>query len=161
MTAADLPAVDAVARTVHPTFPEDVSVFAERLGFCPEGCRMAEDEDGRPAGYAIAYPFPYARTPALDVPLGRLPEGCDALYLHDVALLPPARGAGLGRSFLAHAEVVARARGLRALTLTAVYDAARYWAGLGFRRLDEVPAELAAKLADYGPGACYMVRDVR
>jgi GNAT superfamily N-acetyltransferase len=159
MAAADLPAVDAIARTVHPAFPEDVAVFAERLAFCPEACRMAEDVQRRPVGYAVAYPYPYARTPQLDVLLGRLPEGCDALYLHDVALLPDARGAGLGRSFLAHAEGVAVRLGLRALTLTAVYDAARYWGALGFRRLDDVPPELAAKLAGYGPGACYMVKD--
>lgn len=158
MAAADVAAVDAIARAVHPGFPEDAAVFAERLGFCPPGCAVAEDADGRPVGYGIAYPFPLGRTPDLDVLLGRPPEGCDALYVHDVALLPPARGAGLGRAFLARADAAARSLGLGWTALTAVYDAARYWSALGFRAVEDPAPELARRLASYGPGARYMTR---
>jgi hypothetical protein len=40
MAAADLPAVNALAERIHPSFPEDAAIFAERLRLYPDGCRV-------------------------------------------------------------------------------------------------------------------------
>ena len=51
-------------------------------------------------GYAVSHPGRLGRPPALDSRLGELPSDADCLYLHDVALLPEARGLGLGESLV-------------------------------------------------------------
>ena len=93
---------------------------------------------------------------ALDTVYGALPERCDALYIHDIALLPAARGRALAGAAVALLAAAARRRGLAAMTLTAVYGAEAVWARHGFSIVD-APA-LRAKLAAYGANARYMVR---
>jgi GNAT superfamily N-acetyltransferase len=64
------------------------------------------------------------------------PKG-DALYLGKLAVAPEHRGRGLLRRMLAEAEVVARARGLSALTLQTRVELTENhatFAALGFRR---------------------------
>lgn len=158
MTPADLPAVQAVAEIVHPLYPESPEVAAERLALYPAGCLVAE-RDGQLLGYAVSHPGLLGRPPALDTLLGRLPDRPDCLYLHDIALLPAARGLGLGASLVARLLALAKAEGFRLLALTAVNNSAGYWQRQGF-----VPyqgdAALAAKLASYGEDALYLVRAV-
>ena len=156
MAEADLGAVDAIAEIVHPGYPEPPEVPAERLALFPEGCLLAEAGEGRAIGYAVSHPGLLGRPPALASLLGRLPERADCLYLHDVALLPAARGTGLGGDLVARLHGLARRRGFRYLALTAVNGSVPYWRRHGFSPFagDEV---LAAKLASYGGDAAYMV----
>ena len=42
LTTLDLPEVEAIATKVHPSFPEDMAVFAERQRLYPDGARMLE-----------------------------------------------------------------------------------------------------------------------
>ncbi|MFX9008082.1 hypothetical protein ABTN33_19340, partial [Acinetobacter baumannii] len=46
MSIADLPLVNVLAARIHPDYPEDEVVFAERLRLYPEGCRVLEGEQG-------------------------------------------------------------------------------------------------------------------
>lgn len=167
LAAADLPAVMRIADEIHPTFPESPVVFAERLALFPAGCFLAEDGGGRALGYAITHPGRLGRPPALDSLFGALPTDADCLHIHDVALLPAARGLGLGRALTERLKQLAAERGLGRLTLVAVYDAARYWRRHGFRDYADgspglsIPGqgtpELADKMGGYGDGAAYMV----
>ncbi|XKH35702.1 GNAT family N-acetyltransferase [Azospirillum doebereinerae] len=111
MTKADLDAVLAVADVVHPDYPEDRAVFAERLALFPEGCRLAE-RDGRVLGYGVMHPGLLGVPPPLDAPLGALPAVADCLYLHDIALLPDTRGLGLGAKALGYAHGLAAEKGV-------------------------------------------------
>jgi GNAT superfamily N-acetyltransferase len=154
MTAADLPAVSAVAAVVHVAYPEDDVVAAERLRLFPDGC-LAHLAGGRVTGYALAHPWRAFSIPALDTLLGAIPADADVLYLHDVALLPGARGGGAARAAVGRLAAVAARRGLGRMALTAVAGTAGIWGRLGFVAA-EAPA-LAAKLATYGPGAAYML----
>ncbi|RKQ68308.1 GNAT family N-acetyltransferase [Oceanibaculum indicum] len=158
MTPADLPAVQDVAEIVHPLYPESPAVAAERLALYPAGCLVAE-RDGLLLGYAVSHPGLLCRPPALDSLLGRLPEKPDCLYLHDIALLPAARGLGLGAALVARLLKLAKAEGLPLLALTAVNNSAAYWRRQGFVS-HEADAALAAKLASYGEDALYLVRAV-
>jgi len=150
MTADDLDGVVAVARVAFPDHPEDRPCFAERLALAPDLCFVLV-EGGDVAGYLVAYPWPLGSIPPLNSLLGALPEVRDALYLHDLALRPDARGSGHARTILD--TLFARA-GDDPIALVSVNDSAAFWRGQGFV---EQPA-LAAKLASYGPGARYMVR---
>ncbi|TWA68191.1 ribosomal protein S18 acetylase RimI-like enzyme [Azospirillum brasilense] len=164
METADLDRVMAIAEIVHPDYPEDRAVFAERLALYPDGCAMAEafgaDADGVGIGYIVLHPGRLGVPPPLDSPLGALPESPDCLYLHDVALLPAARGLGLGVAALERMDALAARQGFRWLALTSTPGARAFWDAQGFRPQDG-GAGLAAKLASYGGGMTYMTRPVK
>ncbi|GAA4251995.1 GNAT family N-acetyltransferase [Azospirillum formosense] len=158
MELADLDRVMAIAEVVHPDYPEDRAVFAERLALYPEGCAMAE-ADGIGIGYIVMHPGRLGVPPPLDSPLGALPESPDCLYLHDVALLPAARGLGLGVAALERMDALAARQGFRWLALTSTPGARAFWDAQGFVPRDG-GAGLAAKLASYGGGMTYMTKPV-
>ncbi|MEP9358695.1 GNAT family N-acetyltransferase [Sphingomonas sp. KR3-1] len=153
MTADDLDGVVAVAAIAFPEHPEGRACFAERLVLAPETCFVLAD-GATIAGYLIAYPWPLEAIPPLDTLLGALPDARDSWYLHDLALLPEARGDGHARAGLARlfAQVDA------AVALVSVNESAAFWQAQGFEP-HENPA-LRAKLSSYGPQARYMVRSV-
>ena len=159
MTVADLPTVVAIAKAVHLAHPERDAIPAERLALFPDGCLVAV-ADGIVAGYAVAHPWRSGAVPALDTLLGAIPADADVLYLHDVALLAPARGAGAARAVVALLSAVAARHGLARMVLTAVEGTAGVWERLGFvaTRRGHLPP---ATLASYGPGATSMTAAVR
>jgi ribosomal protein S18 acetylase RimI-like enzyme len=156
LAPADLDALMAVAAVVHPTFPERRETFADKLALAPD-CNFAlQGEGGGVAGYAVALPWRTGEVVALDTTYGALPAPCDVLYIHDIALLPAARGRALAGEAVTLLVAAARRRALAQLALTAVYGAEAVWARHGFREVSN--PHLQAKLAFYGDGARYMVR---
>ncbi len=153
MTAGDLDGVVAVARIAFPDHPEGRACFAERLALAPETCFVLA-EGARVLGYLIAYPWPLGAIPPLDTLLGSLPEERGAWYLHDLALLPEARGGGHARAGLARLFAQVEAP----IALVSVNDSGDFWQAQGFIEQDS-PA-LRAKLSSYGPHARYRVRAV-
>lgn len=158
MRESDLDAVLAAADRIHRDYPERREVFAERLALFPAGSRVAE-RDGHPVGYGVTHPWRASRPPELDRLLGAIPRDAEVYYLHDIALLPEARGLGLGASALDWAEAEARAAGLTVLALTSTPHARSYWAARGFIAVEPDPI-LAAHLATYGEGMTHMIRGV-
>lgn len=150
MNADDLDQVDRVANIVHVNYPEDPAVFANRLALFAPGCLMAE-EDGQVLGYCIAHPGTIGDPPPLDTVLDALPPGADCLYIHDVALLPAARGRHLGVALARLMEDVARAHGFGRIGLTAVNNSDGFWGALGY---EPRPCD---RLASYGD-ATYRVK---
>lgn len=147
----------AIQGVVHALLPERREVMAEKLGLCPAGCRLLA-RDGDVMGYGLSHPWRLGGVPALDRPLGAIPDDADCFYLHDVALLPAARGRGAGRAFVDHVRAEARRRDVAALALVSVYGTVPLWSTLGFA-VRELPG-LAAKLGPYGTEARYMVSDL-
>ncbi|WP_455403715.1 GNAT family N-acetyltransferase [Rhodopseudomonas parapalustris] len=154
MTAADLPAVNAIAAVVHAAYPEDAAVFTERLALYPDGCLVLENADG-PAGYLISHPWHLMQPPALNALLGSVPRPASTYYLHDIALLPQARGGGAAGAALAilfdHAAAVADN-----VSLVAVGGTVPFWGHYRFAP-NNTPS-LARKLQSYGTDANYMIR---
>jgi len=154
MAEADIDAVERIAGLIHPSFHERPEVFVERLVLFPAGSLIAEAADG-PVGYAVAHPWALGRPPALDSLLGAIPPDADCLYLHDVAILPAARGQKLTERLVERLHQLAAGLGLRRLALTSVNATAVMWARYGFSTVAP-DAVLAAKLATYGDDAVYM-----
>jgi len=162
MSAADLPPVLAIAEKVHPAFPEDAEVFAERFRLYAAGCLVfhAGETIG---GYVISHPWRAMDPPALNSRLGILPGDPETYYIHDIALLPELRGSGAAA--LALALVLARAgkEKLATVSLVAVNDSADFWMRHGFRKITFdgiVDATLARKLRGYSNAAAFMVRQL-
>lgn len=155
MQGDDLPAVDVIARQLHPEYPEAPAVFTERLALFPEGCTVCRDGEGRAVGYAVAHPATVGRPPCLDSLLGALPDPPESLHLHDIALLPAIRGRGLVEDFLTGLWALARELSLHRLTLIAIAGREAAWHRRGFRPCGG-DGELARRLGSYGKGAVYM-----
>jgi ribosomal protein S18 acetylase RimI-like enzyme len=156
MTQADLPAALAVADIVHPRYPEDPAVFAERLALYPAGCLVLTRGEDR-IGYIVSHPWTYGAPPALNSLLGALPVPPSTYYIHDIALLPQARGTGAANAVIQRLIDHAQEKGFPNLSLTAVNDSVAFWERLGFR-LAADPA-LERKLRSYDEAARFMVRD--
>lgn len=155
MTEADLDAVEAAAAVIHPGYPEDRAVFAERLALWPEGCRVL-DRAGSLAGYAITHPGEYGRPPKLDTLLGGLAANPDTYYFHDIALLPGVRGRGASRVVVADLAALAERLGLATLSLVAVNASRPIWEAQGFG----VATDASPDLGSYGGEAWFMVRRI-
>jgi GNAT superfamily N-acetyltransferase len=156
-TTDALAAAEAIAEVIHPDMPERSEVFAEKIALAPATARVAV-ADGRIVGYAIAHPWRLGAIPKLDRFLERLPEAPDCIFVHDVALLPEARGHNLAATFIDHLRAEACARGIGALSCVSVYGTTVLWARLGF--VIEARPDLAESLAGYGETARYMVAPV-
>ncbi|WP_047307537.1 GNAT family N-acetyltransferase [Rhodopseudomonas palustris] len=153
MTVADLPVVNAIAAAVHVDYPEDPAVFAERLTLHPGGCFVLDTPEGV-GGYLISHPWHLEQPPALNELLGSVPSPAPTYYLHDIALLPAARGGGATAAILAtmaeHAATIADT-----ISLVAVGGTARFWQRFGFEPIKS--EALARKLTTYGGEARYML----
>jgi GNAT superfamily N-acetyltransferase len=157
MTPADLSAVNAIAAVVHAAYPEDAAVFAERLALHPGGCFVLETASGL-GGYLISHPWHFKQPPALNALLGRIPQPASTYYLHDIALLPEARGSGAAATILSTLEQHA-VETADNISLVAVGGTVRFWQRLGFEPIDS--KELSQKLASYGADARYMGRPAK
>ena len=155
LTTLDLPAVEAIAAAVHPDFHEDAAVFAERQRLYPDGARLLE-LGGRPSGYILSHPWRFKSLPALNSLLGAIPPDADTYYLHDLALLPAARGTGAAAMIVGDILNHARARGFPNVSLVAVNGSQPFWYKHGFRPL--IVPELADKLRSYEDAARFMVK---
>lgn len=155
MQRADIPGLMAIAAVAHPALPESEAVFAERLRLFPAGCRTLVGGDDRLHGYVLSHPWQGAAPVPLDTMIATLPPQPAALYLHDLALLPTARGSGAAGEVVYYLLDLARGLHLQRVSLVAVSGSAGFWARQGFQALDAVaPSELQA----YGEDAVFMVQ---
>ncbi|MGE4281367.1 MAG: GNAT family N-acetyltransferase [Magnetospirillum sp.] len=159
MIAGDLDQVLEIANVLHPNYPERIEIFADKLAFDPEGCKIAETSASDMVGYVFSHLWQKGLPPLLDCELGRAPAHADCLHLHDIALLPKARGQGGPEGFLDLMENLARKRRLVWLTLVAIKGQAAYWQAKGFSpvRPDSL---LQDRLDSYGDGVTYMVKTI-
>lgn len=155
MAAADLPAVNALAERIHPSFPEDAAIFAERLRLYPDGCRVYERGNGIEA-YVLSHPWLAIAPPALNSLLGELPAVPSTYYIHDLALAPEVRGTGAAAEIVGWLAAHALASGLSNMTLTAVNGSSGFWQRQGFEVTHN--PQLEDKLQSYGDDAVYMTR---
>ena len=155
MTATDLPAVNAMAALIHPDYPEDAAVFAERLQVYPQGCRVLE-YSGTLKAYVISHPWLDRAPPALNALLSELPVRPTTYYLHDIALMPEVRSSGAATQAVAALIEQARYEQLPSLSLIAVNGSAGFWQRLGFEAVEDQAS--AEKLRSYGDDAQFMMR---
>src|SRR5262249_23805030 len=110
-TASDLEVVDAIGNQVHVALPERAEVFAEKMRLFPEGCLvLAQGSDV--VGYGLSHPWLLNNVPRLDHFLQTLPANPECLFIHDVVVLPGARGHGAAGAFVDRIVVLAKARGI-------------------------------------------------
>jgi ribosomal protein S18 acetylase RimI-like enzyme len=153
--SADLDAIVTIADRVHKDLHERRAVFAEKVRLYPQGCRKLCSA-GQIVGYGIAHPWTRNSIPHLDAFLNSLPPKPDCLHIHDIVVLPNARGHGAAGQYMEYVKGLAKAQG-RPLALVSVYGTDALWSRFGFRVIEQ--AELKCQLASYGESARYMICD--
>ncbi|WP_324750746.1 GNAT family N-acetyltransferase [Sphingomonas sp. LY54] len=156
MRESDLDGVAAVAAIAFPGHFEERACFAERLALFPDGCFVLAAPDGI-IGYLIAYPWAPGAIPPLNSLLGSLPATAEAVYLHDLALHPDARGQGAARPMIERLAANLRSLGTRQIALVAVNGSVPFWQTMGFAPVHDDPS-LTGKLQSYGGDATYLTR---
>lgn len=154
ISASEVTEMDAIARAVHLDLPERPEVFAEKIRLFPRGCRKLA-LDGKMVGYAIAHPWKLYSIPPLDDYLGGLPSEPECIYIHDVAVLPGARGTNAAGRFVQEIKALALSRSISFLTMVSVYGTYALWARFGFQV--SLNHRIQPKLGSYGPTAQYMI----
>ncbi|VVE74247.1 GNAT family N-acetyltransferase [Pandoraea anapnoica] len=167
MQPGDLPHVLTVQALAYADLMlESEATLASRLTLSPQTCWVAVDAgttgptDAGIAGYLFTHPWRLAAPPPLDTVLDTLPEAPDCWYVHDMALAPRTRGAGVAGQLYAAALSAAQSLGLRASALVAVQQSQGFWARFGYQVTVDVSPQIAAKLAGYGDGAVFMTREL-
>ena len=131
MEEADIAAVSTISGAVHGAYTEGADIYAERLRLYPAGCWLLA-HDGTAMGYCISHPWQGDAPPPLDAPLQAIPTQPDRYYLHDLALLPQARGTGAAADAVELVLTYARRVGFARIALTAVNGAEAFWRKHGF-----------------------------
>ncbi|MEC3911114.1 GNAT family N-acetyltransferase [Sphingobium sp. CR2-8] len=131
MEASDIPVVAAISDAAHGAYTERADVYAERLCLYPAGCWLLE-RDGAASGYLVSHPWHGDAPPMLNARLRQIPANADLFYLHDLALLPQARGSGAAGDAVRLVLDQARRAGFERITLTAVNGADAFWRKQGF-----------------------------
>ncbi|KAL3456514.1 acyl-CoA N-acyltransferase [Aspergillus heterothallicus] len=169
LTPADIPSLMAIADKIHSALPERPEIFAERIALYPAGCLALEtttannNDDNvsskpRMVGYAISHPIRRRQPPELDTLLGEIPADADAYYIHDVAVVPEARG--MGYAGQAVEKLLGVAGGFEVVCLVSVYGTQGFWGRFGFKPVDMDVGDqgLRGKVEGYGGDAVYLER---
>lgn len=157
MTAADLPAVLALADVIHPDFPEEAAVFADRLALHPAGCFTLHGDAGA-VGYVLSHPWYDGQPPQLNAVLRHPATAASTYYIHDLALLPAARKSGAAAAIVATLATHASALQLHNMTLVAVNNSVHFWRRQGFDIV--VDPDLDRHLRSYDAQARFMRREL-
>lgn len=161
MTAAHISEVVKIqAEAFTPDLRETPEVFANRIARFGEYFRVAY-QNGRMVGYVVAFPWKFGDAPVNNQKFPEdLPEP-DCFFIHDIALLPDARGGGVARALLEDAYQTAHKLGFDAASLVAVGQSGTYWDRVGFVPNARVSDAKQAYILDiYGPGARLMARPI-
>lgn len=159
MLSCDLAGVLAVqAQAYGDAMLESAATLGSRLTLSPRTCWVAVDDGQTVAGYLFTHPWMLQAPPPIDTALDALPAAPDCWYVHDMALAPHTRGAGVADRLYAAALGEAQALHLPASALVAVQHSQGFWARFGYAPAAEVSPLIAAKLASYGDDAVFMTR---
>jgi GNAT superfamily N-acetyltransferase len=135
--------------------PESRASLYAKLAASPASCFVAVDREDVVA-YLIALPWLSQAPPSLNAPDCELPVDPDCVYLHDLSVLPNARGTGIAGMLIAHFFMYCRQSAMTKASLVSVQNSAIFWRGFGFNRI-ALDAMLVKKLATYGDDAEFLV----
>ena len=155
MHAEDLAAVLEIQSCCYDAAKlESRESFLAKLEASPATCFIATVA-GVSVGYLVAIPAEEGSPPSLNEPTFVPPPAANALYLHDLAVHPRARGSGAAAALVAAYFHTLRQSQARFGCLTAVNQSSTYWERHGFRSTAVANAE-AGCMDTYGEGAQYM-----
>jgi len=129
---------------------EELEVLKGKKEASPDTCFVCLSDNGEVEGYLLAHPWGGISPPKLFEPLPDV-EGCEYLYLHDMAMSPQSKGKGLGRATAIKLFEVAQNKGINRVNLVAVQGSESFWTRMGFQEVTDVNV-----CSSYGENAVLM-----
>jgi hypothetical protein len=156
LASDDLDRVHHIGQTIHHELPERFEVLVEKIKLFPNGCPKLVFA-GKIVGYAIAHPWSLFSIPVLDQYLVSIPARADCIHIHDVAILPEARGYRSAEHYVTMVRGIAIDLGVEKLACVSVYGTDVLWSRYGFKT--ETGDHISLQLETYGSSAKYMIAD--
>lgn len=132
-----------------PELHESATAFTGKIQCFPDSNWVIQGQQGLLA-YLFSQPAQHLFPPPLN-DAGSSIESATALHLHDMAVLPEARGLGIATALVTASLDWGRRQDLAWASLVAVQDSQVFWQARGFSICTPKKS-----LESYGSGACYM-----
>jgi GNAT superfamily N-acetyltransferase len=134
----DWPQIDRVQHACFPATAIESTGALKSISDAASAFCSAAEENGVVVGYLLSHPWISGDLPALNEPLTGCPADADTLFIHDMALLPEARGGGLASRMVNRVLDAARERKLSGASLLSVQKTTSFWARFGFEKRPEL-----------------------
>jgi len=159
MILQDLEGVTEVQKkTFTQNLCEKHSVMLNRFETFGQYFYVAKNENAI-IGYMLSFPWRSGHTPINNQNFPTILQAPDCFYIHDITLLPEARGTGLARAMIEKACETGRSLGFKTISLVAVAQSGDYWDKINFQEHLDIPVEKKnAIIANYGEGSRLMLR---
>ncbi|MBD1573499.1 GNAT family N-acetyltransferase [Vibrio sp. S17_S38] len=117
---------------------EDIDILKIKSDVSPETCFVCMDDDEQVLGYVLAHPWESEEPPHINQDISDRKEvvsveDASTLYIHDLAINPDARGAGIAQALIENLLMHADALNINRISLVAVQGMASFWAKYGFK----------------------------
>lgn len=154
LSTEDLPLIMQIQAACYPAhFNEAAEVFAERIANYAHSSWLAL-RNNQALGYLFTYPTQLGQVCKLGSGFSTS-QAANCLYLHDMAVLPEAKGQGIASALLSTALQYGRQRKLRHSALVAVQNSATFWQKFGYS-ISSLESEQQMNLLSYGDQAHYL-----
>ena len=131
---ADVPMILEVQNGAYaPSLLEPASSFEEKLALFPRGAIGGFDDGRHLLGYGFTLPWRGEDVVPLGESIGSVPSDPDAIFIHDVATSPHARGTGVARPLVERIFVIASEMHITKFSLVAVQGSEPFWMHFGFQ----------------------------
>ena len=154
---ATLSDVSALARIQYECFGDEFleseQSYRSKLESNPQTCFIAEHDD-TVCSYIIGLAVDEHSFPILNAPSIITPDNPTILYLHDLSVLPRARGKGISEALIQ--RLLKQSQDFEQTMLIAVQDSLSFWQRYDFSPVDPTPWGLEEKVLSFGDDAVLM-----
>ncbi len=158
---ATLNDVSALARIQYECFGDEFleseQSYRSKLASNPQTCFIAEHNDGV-CGYIIGLAVDEHSFPILNAPSISTPDNPTILYLHDLSVVPNARGTGVSEALIQH--LLKQSVNFEHTMLIAVQGSLGFWQKYNFAPIDPKSWGLEQKVLSFGVDAVLMAKDI-
>ncbi|WP_017026244.1 GNAT family N-acetyltransferase [Vibrio rumoiensis] len=138
---------------------EDIDILKIKADVSPETCFVCMDEDDQVLGYVLAHPWESDVPPCINQDISERDEvvsmeDASTLYIHDLAINPDARGAGIAQALIENVITHAEDFNIDKISLVAVQGMASFWGKYGFKSIQSNSTD------SYGDDAQFMVHQL-
>lgn len=152
--------IEVQKKTFTSDLCESLAVFKNRFDRFGQFFRVATIDD-QIVGYIICFPYELGEIPKNNAPFEANLKRPDCFYIHDVTLIPEARGQGLAQLLIESAFNQAKDLGFTKVSLVSVGQSGNYWDKLGFIKYPQTTQEILQKLhSSYDEKSRLMVKDI-
>ncbi|MFV0576621.1 MAG: GNAT family N-acetyltransferase [Vibrio sp.] len=138
---------------------ENIDILKIKADVSPETCFVCMDDEQQVLGYVLAHPWESEEPPHINQDISDreevvTPQEASTLYIHDLAISPKARGAGVAQALIDNLFEHAQKWDIENVSLVAVQGMSGFWSKFGFKSIQSNHTD------SYGDDAQLMVNQL-